>query len=364
MLAVYLALLFLIALFSAAKPNTLLNNNINAKFLSTIILCIVSIDVIFREQIHDTEIYILSFKESLGKDLGYLISILPFDTMWIIFQWVISKLTDSSYIFLAIIWLIFLFGLLKLLNAIFTSWQLLFVLFSYTLFAFFYSYATMALRQGMAISFILMAISFLINNGTDRSNNIKALLCLVVSILFHWTSFPFALATWLLFKFEIKLRYLIVIWITFALMFVLGIQDNILSPIFNLIPKLDIYTSTQVLSNYSGVNRNDFFLFSAIWIIYCVVFYIYFCKNGTYKQLIKLYVSFNSIFLLFGFVAYSDRIAGYSWFLIPVIVWYPLLKREKYHRLVVAAMLLGFVLVGFLSGTYYHYSLDGILASK
>lgn len=354
MLIIYITLLFLIALFSISKPGTILNNNSNAKILSIIIICIVSIDVIFREHIHDTKIYIHSFEASIGKSLGHLISVLPYDFFWILFQWIVSKFTTSPYIFLAIIWFIFLFGLLHLLKKLFSPWQLFFVLFTYTAFVFFYSYATMALRQGVAISFLLLAISLLI---TNKEINAKVIISLITSSLFHWSSIPFALVTILVLKNRFRIRFLLILWCIFATMFVFGIQNIIISPFANLVPNISVYTSSVVINNYTGINRLDFLLFSALWIAYSIVFYLYYYKDETYKKLIKLYISYNSLFLLFGFVAYSDRIAGYSWMLIPIIVWYPLLKKEKYSKGFVMVVLLGVVLVSFLSGTFNHYLL-------
>jgi hypothetical protein len=64
------------------------------------------------------------------------------------------------------------------------------------------------------------------------------------------------------------------------------------------------------------------------------------------------YVVFNALFLAFGFVAFSDRIASYSWFLAPMLLWRPLSMRDdpKSVGLSSAAMVgvLGFAL---FSGT-------------
>ncbi len=38
--------------------------------------------------------------------------------------------------------------------------------------------------------------------------------------------------------------------------------------------------------------------------------------------MIKVYVAWNTVFLLFGFVAFSSRIALYSWLLFPFISFY------------------------------------------
>jgi hypothetical protein len=58
--------------------------------------------------------------------------------------------------------------------------------------------------------------------------------------------------------------------------------------------------------------------------------YRYYCIDPRYAELVKYYVAWNCVYLLFGFVAFADRLAGYSWFLVPILVWFPVLKREKY----------------------------------
>ncbi|MBM7607585.1 hypothetical protein JOD29_000829 [Lysinibacillus composti] len=349
----YLVLIFLLILMSISKPNTILNNDINAKVLTFIILFFVSRNIIFREQIHDTSMYILSFKRSTGTELSYLLENSPFDIFWTILQWCVAIFTDSSYLYLAIIWFLFLFGFMKFLNKLFLPWQVVIVLFSYTTYVFFYSYTTMALRQGLSISFLFLALTFSFFDGKVK---FRSILFLIAASLFHWTAIPFAVIVFVLTKYNLSLKFLVVTWFVLAFAFILNLQTYILTPFLNFVPKIDVYASSSALSVYSG-NRTDFLLYSFIFLVLSLLAYYFYYKDDNYKNLIKYYIAFNSVYLLMGFVAYSDRIAGYSWFLIPIIIWYPILKRKEYFWPITTCALVSFIVLGFLTGTIKYYNL-------
>lgn len=63
----------------------------------------------------------------------------------------------------------------------------------------------------------------------------------------------------------------------------------------------------------------------------------------------------NVYFLLFGFIAYSNRIAAYSWFLIPIIIMYPLLKGEKYNPILLSLIVFGFTLSALISKSFLYF---------
>ena len=57
-----------------------------------------------------------------------------------------------------------------------------------------------------------------------------------------------------------------------------------------------------------------------------------------YEWLLKSYIGFSIVYILFGYIGFSDRLAGYAWFLIPVIIFYPIIKmKSKYSLLWLSA---------------------------
>lgn len=302
-------------------------------------------------QEHDTLNYIYSFKQSINQSLDNILQYSPYDYLWNVFQFVISRFTESEYIFLLIIWIIFIFGLLVLLINLFTPMQITLVLISYAVYTFFYSYSSMALRQGLAISMILIALKYVLDENQRSIKRNTMYVFLALSFFLHWTSLPFAIFIVIIEKFKVSLKSIIMIWILSVILFLFNIQEKIFSSFANFIPKFDMYSSENT-SIYYSQNIYGFVLFSAVWLILFLIIYRYVYSDSTYESLIKIYIGFNSIFLCMSFMSYSDRIAGYSWFLIPIILWYPLLKSSKINNLAKAFIFLMLILSTVLTKTY------------
>ena len=56
-------------------------------------------------------------------------------------------------------------------------------------------------------------------------------------------------------------------------------------------------------------------------------------EDYLYEWLLKSYIGFSIVYILFGFIGYSDRLAAYAWFFIPIIVFYPVIKMKSKYRL-------------------------------
>src|SRR5690625_6997128 len=81
-----------------------------------------------------------------------------------IFQLLVAKTFGSFKLFVALVWIIIFINFYKTLKNIFDSSMLLFVFVSYLSFFIFFNYVVNVMRQGLAISFILLAISILVIN--------------------------------------------------------------------------------------------------------------------------------------------------------------------------------------------------------
>ena len=94
--------------------------------------------------------------------------------------------------------------------------------------------------------------------------------------------------------------------------------------------RVEEYTSTIGSENdYGSKFRYDFLLYSILPMYIANIWmnrYHYY--SSTYLLVYKAYVLANAIWLLVIRVAYCDRIAYLSWFLIPVLVVYPFLNSE------------------------------------
>lgn len=87
------------------------------------------------------------------------------------------------------------------------------------------------------------------------------------------------------------------------------------------------------LLDFMSQYRYDFVLYSAVPIL-AARHYIY--KKGfrdsLYTLVVNTYLLANTFWLLIMNVPFTDRIAYLSWFLMPVIYAYPLLKQQLYSR--------------------------------
>ena len=352
-----LLLIFMVLISILSKSNSILNNKYNGFFFMFLLLIILTIVTVFRLQEHDTLNYIYSFKQSINQSLENILLYSPYDYLWNVFQFLVSRFTDSEHIFLFIIWSIFIFGLVTLLIKLFSPMQATLVLTSYACYTFFYSYSSMAIRQGLAISMILIALSYLFREGekNEFKKNIMYVY-LVLSFFLHWTSLPFSIFIIFINKFKLSLKATILFWIFSLLLFIFNIQERLFSSFATFIPKFDMY-STSNSSIYYSQNTYGFVLFSSIWVILFLLMYFYFFTDNVYENLIKIYIGFNSIFLCMSFVSYSDRIAGYSWFLIPIILWYPILKSPKSNKLLTVCVLMTAILFAIFTKTYEHFQM-------
>lgn len=348
----YLVMCFVAMLVAVGRPHTILNNDLIGRALIAATLAAMSIAVVLREQVSDTPVYLQLYQYSASHDLGTSIQASIYDRFWTILQWALSQVSSSGYVLLGVVWLLLILGLMRLLSRLFTPWQVALVLFSYASYPFLYTYAAGAVRQGVAIGLILLAMSYSFNSGKTSWSSLSSL---AIAVMFHWSAAPFALIVILLEKTKVRLRHLVWAWCALALLFVTGLQGILLSPLLPYIPKLDSYTSYDALVQYSRINRLDFLLFSGFFVVISLLLYRFYYTGTEYGQMIKYYIAWNCVFLAFGFVTFSDRLAGYSWFLIPILVWFPVLKRERYSVLSVVGLVALSIAVGVFAGTLKYF---------
>lgn len=344
----------LMFLITTTRPNTVVNNSINSRVLTCIFIFIVSISVIFREYspLSDTGLYVRRFIYLNNTELMDMFQNHSFDPLFSLLIWTISQTNSSPVLFLGVVWVIFLMAFLRFLAKILTPTQVLLVFFSYTMFYFFYSLSTNILRQGLATSLILIVLGYYLSNEEKWFKSMFILFC---ASLFHWSAIPFCVILLILKKIAIKTRTLLIIWVLSALAYITNLQHAILNPLLPYVPKFEHY---QTLDNFyrGGVNRLDFLIFSFIWIIFMLFANKIFGWDSKYNKLLKVYIAFNSVFLLMGFIPFSDRIGIYSWILIPIIIWLPIFRLKKLKGIGISTTIIIFIIVGIATGVIDYYN--------
>ncbi|CAH1194597.1 hypothetical protein PAECIP111892_01757 [Paenibacillus auburnensis] len=333
-----------------SNKQSLLNSKYQANMLIWVMLLVVSINIIFRDFSYiDTGTYTYDFSSMTSYTLKetFLYNSTN-EPLFVIVSWIVAHFTENPRIYLAVLWVVFIVPFYLSLNRMYKPWQVAVIIFSYLNFGFFYSYSSNVLRQGISIAFIILSLSYYLMGQKNK----KPYVFLTVGCLFHWTGISAAVAVILLIKTNIKLRYLLGFWMLSALLYVTNLNAKLVAPFAGIIPKFDVYSSTSALQAYSNqTNRLDFLLFSAVWVAIGIVLYYFFYREDEYLRIIKAYIVLNSLFVLCGFLAFSDRIAAYSWFLIPLLIWHPIVKAKKYSWIMAAVVMILFLVVGFYTDT-------------
>lgn len=338
-----------ILFISTFRPNTIVNNKYNAYTIlfSLIIFVGVKISNIDLNAITDLSLYFREYASYSKMSLVDSLKLSDKEPLFITCHWLLSHISISPVFFKISIWALFIVFFLLALRKIFVPWQLLIVFFSYITYFIFFGYVLNTMRQGLAISLLIFAITTLMIN---KKCNGSFLIAIILAPLFHFTSLPLSIALLGLSIFKLRLKVLLGFWGLSAVLFILNLNSKLLGGFNSSV--VDSYSTDKAMEYYvGGTNRVDFLIFSSLWIIIGILYLKYSSKNNeSYRILVKAYVIFNTYFLLMGFVAFSDRLAAYSWFLAPLLIWEPVLKSNKPSRVLILIILLIFLGKGFASG--------------
>jgi hypothetical protein len=210
----------------------------------------------------------------------------------------------------------------------------------------FWAYGTNGIRNGIATSLFLLAMTF--------SNKKPVLiLLLLVSCSFHKTMILPSLAFFItLFynktEFFIKFWFFaIVLSLLFGNLFVelfsnIGFEDN----------RIDVYFTDQLDESLTKTGfRWDFLIYSATGVFagWHYIFKKQFTDN-LYAQLFNVYLFVNAFWILVIRANFSNRFAYLSWFMLGIIIIYPLLKEKFYEN---QNKVIGGVLLIYFSFTYF-----------
>lgn len=188
----------------------------------------------------------------------------------------------------------------------------------------FYPFAVSGIRNGIACSFVIMALAYLCKNKKKM-----ALIFSIIAIGFHNSSLLPIVA--MLFTYYVsKPKYMYIVWIGALLLSLTvgGYVENLLSSI-----SYDERLTANIQGNEAdGVImehriRWDFLLYSSMPLL--LGWYTIFKRNlynKTYLILLGTYIYANSFWLLAIRAIFSNRIAYLSWFIFPIVLAYPLMN--------------------------------------
>lgn len=188
----------------------------------------------------------------------------------------------------------------------------------------FWAYGTNGIRNGIASSFLIFAISI-------QHRKFFMILFILLSVSFHKSMLlPSVAFIFTLFYKNTKMYFILWLFaIPLSLLFA-GFWENFFAGLGFADDRLSYLIEGNVNEdNFSSTGfRWDFLLYS-----FTAVFagYYYIFKKGfndpLYSQILQVYLFANAFWILIIRATFSNRFAFLSWFLISTVIIYPLLKR-------------------------------------
>lgn len=226
--------------------------------------------------------------------------------------------------------------------------------FCFVSFFFFKSMGANILKQGVAISFFLLAIVLITNNYKPH----LPIIFMSVAFLFH-ASILIPITFFLVSKYIKKIQIPLIVYL---LAIILSYLDTDLIKLLNSVPLLNKLVNyrlqSYMLSTSIGIYRTgfraDFVIFNSIFTLVGLYFYNQrhikiFYPN--YKRFLFSYILTSSVFFLMFHIPYSDRFGVLSWGFIPFLLS-PFLSKHgeyKYGPLKLFAFsLLSFILLNII----------------
>lgn len=209
----------------------------------------------------------------------------------------------------------------------------------------FWAYGTNGIRNGMATSIFLLALSF-------HQNKVAMIAIMLLSLSFHKT-LTLPIAAFALTYLNSNPRYYLAFWFLSIGMSVAlgGFWENFFAGLGFGDDRTSYLTSQANAAEFSRTGfRWDFLLYSATAVF--SGWYFIFKKNFEdkfFNQLFCTYLLANAFWVLVIRANFSNRFAYLSWFMLGLVIIYPLLK----DRLVVRQNhVIGSILLSFFLFTY------------
>lgn len=252
------------------------------------------------------------------------------DLLFTLFMWSCSRVMSVNYFFF-IVELLYVGSMVIACNRLFAKSADIALLFCFGAFSFF-TYGVNGIRNGLALSLVLVAISLLQGNWREK---VICILLSIIAISFHASA---SLPVLCMFAAIIIKKPKFLFWFWGLSIIVSLAAGNSISNLFASIgfddrlsdyihPDIeeDIYTKTGF--------RWDFLLYSFMPIL--LGWYVIFKKkviNSTYQLLLGTYIFANAFWIMVIRAEFSNRFAYLSWFLYPIVLAYPLLKFKLWPK--------------------------------
>lgn len=279
---------------------------------------------IFSTDFGDTTAYALYYEGMQNGSLSPREG-LDGDYLWNWFMFFCSRIMSVNHFFLLVefLYVVPIIVACKRWSKNNSSLLLLFVLGAVS----FYSYGTNGIRNGMACSIVILAMTFITGNYKDKLIFIG--LCVIAIGIHKSTMLPIA-ALCFTYLYQ-KPKPMFIFWGVSILVSL--IAGNSVSAFFESLgfdDRLTYLSATDDASLFSHVGfRWDFLMYSFMPILLgwnVVLKHKQWDLN--YLLLLGTYIYSNAFWIMVIRASYSNRFAYLSWFLYPIVLAYPLFKFD------------------------------------
>lgn len=211
----------------------------------------------------------------------------------------------------------------------------------------FMAYGGNGIRNGMATSIALIGLTIVSLQVLDKKKLplIVGFLLLVLSVFTHRSMVLVVIIATIAFFIMKNVKFNLLLWLICVV--VAAVFGNYLTPIFTTLTgdeRAIYYAMSDIdISLFSKTGfRWDFVLYSSLPII-LASWTSFFGKpvDKTYDFLINTYILTNAFWVLINQIAYSNRFAYLSWFMMPIVLAYPLCKIQMVkHQSLLCALFL------------------------
>jgi len=248
------------------------------------------------------------------------------DILWRLFVKLCSGIMSAQYFFLlcAILYIVPLYSAAKKWFGADRYFIFLMLVASFS----FWAYGTNGIRNGIATSFVMYALSL------PKNNYIKYALFLLAYLIHGSVMIP--IAAYVLTLYHNNTRHYLLGWlVAIPLSLALGgFWENLFTSFGFGGDRISYLTDDRFADQFAKVGfRWDFLLYSAAAVFAGYYFIIKRNFNDkVYIQLFNIYLTTNAFWILIIRSSFSNRFAYLSWFLMAIIIFYPFLKQQFFKK--------------------------------
>ncbi|WP_445381949.1 EpsG family protein [Robiginitalea sp. IMCC43444] len=272
-----------------------------------------------------------------------------YDLVWHLFMKVCSKLI-SVHVFFTLCSFLYVYPLYKISKTYFSQyWFYVFVMFIVSFS--FWPYGVNGVRNGVACSIFLWGLCY-------RNNLVVMSLLFILAISFHKTLMLPVFAFILTYFYNNPRSYFYGWLLAIPLSLALGsVWISLFASLGFGDQRTAAYLTTQTLDGTSSqIGFRWDFLFHSAFAVFAGWYFVIKRKfnDNFYNQLLNTYLICNAFWILVIRANYSNRFAYLSWFMMAIVIIYPILKGNFFKR---QGLVLSNILAAYFAFTYLMFYL-------